>query len=360
MFPLKLMRCLRCSLVQLSATTPRDILYHDNYGFYSGVNERLQRELSDIVKDALGLCPTAQSWLDIGCNDGTLLSFVPDHIRTYGVDPVSKFRKLALRHANQVLTGYFNAKMVGDHKFDIITSIAMFYDLDDPNVFVDDVKHALADDGVWVIQQNDLLSMMRANAIDNISHEHVTYWSVTSLCNLLDRHDLEVVDVSTSDLNGGCIRTAVRHKTGDADRSLQDWIDRESEWLTPERFREFRHSSMAVLNELHDLLREIAIGGLQMIDVYGASNRGATIWQAANVRRFIKCTVERNPDKVGRWFAPIRSRIISEEEMRHNPPDYLLIGPWWFKDMFIERESDYLDQGGALIIPLPNVEVITR
>jgi SAM-dependent methyltransferase len=363
-YRLELVRCVACNLVQLSETVPRDVLYTDGYGFYSGINDRTKSELEGIVQDALHRqAPQGERlrWLDIGCNDGTLLSFVPVKHYRVGVDPVAKFAALADRYADEVHVELFDPTTF-DEPFDVITSVAMFYDLDEPDEFVEDVRGALDDGGLWVVQQNDLESMIRTNAVDNISHEHLTYWSLWSFRELIRRHDMEVEDVTYSDLNGGCMRCFVRKRevTHAYNTSVRSWLEREQRagLDKSETYRRFNRRANDVLSELRDVIRIITLAEDQVF-IYGASNRGSTLWQAAGIESMIPYAVERNPDKVGLNFSSIGVPIISEDEMRERQPEYLLVGPWWFRDMFARREKDYLQAGGALIFPLPEVEVIT-
>lgn len=363
-YPLRLVRCVACGLVQLDTTTPRTELYHDGYGFYSGVNERTRAELETIVLDTLqrqAIVGDRLRWLDIGCNDGTLLSFVPERHWRAGIDPVPKLAALADQHADEIHVELFDPDLF-DTEFDVVTSIAMFYDLDDPDGFVEDVQTILSDNGLWVVQQNDLLSMMDANAIDNVSHEHLTYWSLTAFRDLVHRHGLEVQDVIESDLNGGCMRCFVRRRDYaiEPHRRVEQWLQRERAHGVDqsETYSDFAARSFQTLAELTNVIQSIVEAG-DRVFVYGASNRGSTLWQAAGIQNLITCAVERNPDKVGLRFSSVGCPIISEDEMRRNPPEYLLIGPWWFADMFVEREAEYLKSGGALIVPLPEVRVIT-
>lgn len=218
-WPLVLMLCQQCGLVQLRDTTPRALMYHDRYGFRSGVNEAIRNDLRAVVEDAMRRQPGAERWLDIACNDGTLLSFVPRRIHRVGVDPVATFEPESRQHADRVVVDFFDPQGFASGRpdqpyeaFDVITSISMFYDLDDPNGFVADVAKVLAPDGIWVIQQNYALTMFELGAVDNVCHEHITYWTLAALEDLLRRHGLEVNDVLLSDVNGGSFRTVVSRR----------------------------------------------------------------------------------------------------------------------------------------------------
>jgi SAM-dependent methyltransferase len=367
-WPLVLTLCGKCGLLQLRDTVPAELMYHDRYGFRSGVNEAIRDDLREIVDYALEARPGARRWLDIGCNDGTLLSFVPGRIHRVGVDPVATFAKESRRHADRVVVGFFHPRHFGPDgtgerppAFDVVTSISMFYDLDDPNAFVADVLEVLAADGVWVIQQNYALTMLRLGAVDNVCHEHVTYWSLAALEGLLDRHGLEVNDVRVTSVNGGCFRTLVSRRgtrpVSDSVRERRRLEDAEG-LHRPEVWREFAARARRAFGDLRRLIDEINAAG-ERCYIYGASTRGATIWQGAGLTvDDLPFAVERQAAKVGRRMAAVGVPIISERQARADRPEYMLVGPWFFRDVLVERERDYLEAGGRLIFPLPDLEIV--
>lgn len=375
--PLRLMLCTGCGLVQLSDFVPRDALYHERYGFKSGINEAVVEDLQSIAAWALHRSPLphepaaadrpphprGRRWLDIGSNDGTLLAAVPPGIWRAGVDPLGQFADEARTHADRIDVCYFYPELYDRGEFDIITSGAMFYDLEQPGEFARQVKQVLSDDGVWVIQQNYALHMLENNVIDNVIHEHLTYFTVDTLDRLLGYHGLEIFDVSYSGVKGGCIRTAVAPAgRRQVQPSVLNAIGREmlaqaDQALTWQRwgldvYRELRRT--------REELEKIAARG-ERCYVYGASSRGGTFLQiVGGGPDLLTCAVDRNPDKVGKIMSSTGLPIISEEQMRADPPEYLLIAPWFFRDVFINRETDFLDKGGAFIFALPHFEVFRR
>jgi SAM-dependent methyltransferase len=367
-WPLVLMLCQQCGLVQLRDTTPRALMYHDRYGFRSGINEAIRDDLRSVVDDAMQRQPGARRWLDVACNDGTLLSFVPRRIHRVGVDPVATFEPESRRHADRVVVDFFDPRQFvpggpdeSYEQFDVITSISMFYDLDEPNRFVADVAKVLAADGIWVIQQNYALTMFELGAVDNVCHEHITYWTLAALEHLLDRHDLEVNDVLLSDVNGGSFRTVVSRR-GTRPVSPTVAVQRQCETQLqldrPDAWGKFASRVRTAFDDLHRLIDEINAAG-QRCYIYGASTRGGTIWQAAGLTvNDLPFAVERQAAKIGRKIASIGVPIISEEQARADHPEYMLVAPWFFRNVFIERERDYLKAGGKLIFPLPDLEIV--
>lgn len=367
-YPLTLLLCGHCKLVQLKHTTPSAEMYHERYGFKSGVNDTLRADLKDVVASALHYRGNPRRWLDIASNDGTLLSFVPAPTYAVGIDPIKKLCDEAVQHGDLIVNAFFSAPLVTEYgeesqaeKFDVVTSISMFYDIDDPNKFVKEVASVMESNGVWVIQQNYLLSTLELGAIDNICHEHLEYYSLIALENLLGRHGLEVFHLTTSGVNGGSLRTFVARK---GDYEVDDTVrtQRIKEYnfgMSGVRvYKEFGRDAMSRIAGLRDLVNSLAKQE-KTVFIYGASTRGATIWQAAGFGpEQIECAVERNPDKVGKRFSAINIPIISEEHARAYKPDYILIGPWFVAREILEREADLLAGGTKAIIPLPTLRII--
>lgn len=366
--PLELVQCEKCSLVQLRHTLSRDLLYR-KYWYRSGTQEAMVKALQDVVHSTTtrGRCgSTRPIWVDIGANDGTLLKEVPTEYLRVGFEPATNLCK----EANQppsifVYNGFFKKEPVLKDfgKADKITAIAMFYDLDDPNKFCADVKEILAPNGVFVIQQNYLLTMLENNTYENISHEHLEYYSLRSLNSLLYRHDLEVFDVELNDVNGGSIRTYISHVGAYKKNPSVDYVLlQEQEKLTLNAIPEFAKRVEASRLALREFLVECA-AKQKTVYGYGASNRGNVILQycdqiGCHMRDLIVAIADRNPEKVGLKTAGTGIPICSEWQMRKARPDFLLVLPYHFIESFKIREANLLAQGTKLIQPLPSVKII--
>ncbi len=366
-YPLDVVFCDGCKLVQLRHTTPSSEMYHERYGFKSGVSDSIKADLKDLVRDALVHQPDPNNWLDIASNDGTLLSYVPAHVYRVGIDPIKKYCLEAEQHADSIVNDFFAPHYFYARskfgEFDIITSCSMFYDLDDPNKFVDGVRQVLARKGVWMIQQNYLLTTMQLNAIDNVCHEHLEYYSLLSLQALLERHGLQIIDCSTSMVNGGSIRTAVAFKdVYEVSESVGKQLAKELSYGMNDlsTYRGFGSGVMKKMGKLYEFVKAERAKGRQFV-ILAASTRGATIWQSAGLGpELIDYAVERNPEKVGKNFSAIGIPIKSEEYFRADQPDYAIIGPWFFETEIVWREAAYLKKGGQLIVPLPGFKVISN
>ena len=308
--------------------------------------------------------------IDIGSNDGTLLrQFKTSGLITVGFEP-SNFWKLGVEGTSRIINDYFNyetfKREFGNKKAKLITSIAMFYDLEDPNTFVEDVKKCLDEDGLWVIQMNYLGLMLENNTFDNICHEHLEYYSLLSLENLLNRHDMEPFDVELNDVNGGSFRIYVRHKGGkirgfpEAEERLKKLKDYEEKmgFGNNKAYDEFAKRIEKTKRDLMGFLSgEVKKG--KKIFIYGASTRGLVVLQYCGIdKKLIKAAVDKNPDKWGKYIVGTGIPIMSVEEYRQEKPDYLFVLPYHFIEEIKDQEKDFLEKGGKMIVAIPKFRII--
>lgn len=373
-FPLAVVRCAGeggCGLVQLEHTVAPGILY-DHYGYRSGTNEIMRANLAGIARAVEELVSPGpdEIVLDIGCNDGTLLSsYSSQGIRRVGIDPSDAVKAIDASDTT-VLNDFFSARLFyeqfPDERAKIVTSIAMFYDLDHPQEFVAEVAGILADDGVWVIELSYLPSMLEVTAFDTICHEHLEYYSLKPIEWMLEREGLAVHKAEVNDVNGGSIRLFIRKQDiplpSGAERDL-DAMRRAEEALgldSDAPYEAFRQACFRVKEQLRRLI-EGAVQKDQTVYAYGASTKGNTLLQFCELDRgLIKKAADRNPDKWGTETVGTHIPIVSEEQARSESPDIFLVLPWHFFEGFIKRESAFLEKGGTFIVPLPETKVVDR
>ncbi|HEX9504141.1 MAG TPA: class I SAM-dependent methyltransferase [Patescibacteria group bacterium] len=360
-YPLDMVMCSTCTLVQLKESTPQKELYTENYGYKSGINDTIKANLKEIALRAMKytILQSDDIVLDIGANDGTLLKFYPYWLTKVACEPIKKLANECRKTVNHVINDFWSLeawqKEMGNKKAKIITVISCFYDLEDPHKFVHDLTEALTEDGVIIIQQNYLGSMLEQNAFDNIVHEHIEYYSLKSLEYLLDQHDLEIVDVELNDINGGSFRTYIkfinpveRLRRWEKKARLDNWG---TYLLFKFRVQNIKLKAVTFINE------QIKKG--KKIYLYGASTRSGSMLQYMGLdNKQIVAAVERNPEKWGKIMASIGIPIISEEQARKDGADFMIIGPWFFLKEFLEREKDYLIAGGKFIVFLPEFKII--
>ena len=240
-----------------------------------------------------------------------------------------------------------------DQKFKIVTSIAMFYDLPDPIQFATDIYNVLDDEGIWSFEQSYALAMVEKNSLDTICHEHLEYYNIKNILDILNASNLKCIDLSFNDCNGGSMRFKVAKKESKfIELDLKFLIDNEKHLHSKEAYINWFINCEQEIMKTKEFIETCKSSGSK-IYIYGASTKGNTLLQYANLdSSLLDYAVERNPDKLNRYTPGTNIPIILEEEMRRSPPKYMLVLPWHFKDEIIKRESEYLENGGTLIFRL--------
>lgn len=369
--PLSLVRCTGCGLVQLEQSVQTSELYGQGYGYRSDINETMRGHLSSIaeaVETRVDL-KAGDVVLDIGCNDGTLLkSYRTPGLRRLGIDPIADIFRQSYPDDIRVLTAFFEPntfeRLNPNGQAKAITSIAMFYDLEDPSSFVAEIKRILDPMGIWVLEQSYLPAMLDQNGFDTICHEHLEYYDLRLIERLAEEHDLKVIDVSLNDINGGSFQISVCHAgalytPNTAALSALRNSERDYQLDTDAPYADFRTRIAALSSQLVSFITSEAAAGKQIF-VYGASTKGNVLLQYFGLdHSLLRGCADRNPRKWGCRTPGTNIPIVSEEEAR-NVADHFLVLPWHFEKEFIARERDFIDRGGSLIFPLPNLKIVRR
>lgn len=374
--PLELVKCNdsgnahHCGLVQLRHSYDHLEMYGNNYGYRSGLNKSMVSHLRKKVEKIQSFVELEQGDLiiDIGSNDSTLLkAYQLDGLLLVGVDPAGeKFRKYYPGHVH-LIPDFFSEAVVkknfGRKKAKVVTSIAMFYDLESPVDFAKQIEAILADDGIWIFEQSYLPMMLEMNAYDTVCHEHLEYYSLKQIKWIMEKAGLKIIDVEFNKVNGGSFSVIVA-KTGsfyaENEKLVEDILSKESglRALTP-----YEKFGNRVLNSRDELAMffQGARRERKTVFGYGASTKGNVILQFCHITDGdMPFIAEVNSDKFGCYTPQTHIPIISEEEAKKMNPDYFLVLPWHFKEHIIERESKYLASGGKLVFPLPYLEIIKR
>lgn len=368
--PLELVWCPDSALLQMRHSYEPSEMYGENYGYRSGLNQSMVQHLTDKVRYLERLQPLTSGnvVLDIGSNDCTTLkAYQTPALRRIGIDPTG--RKFAEYYPGDValVPDFFSASNYGSvekRPARIVTSIAMFYDLEAPVDFAREVASILATDGIWHFEQSYMPSMLRLNSYDTICHEHVEYYSLGAVKKILDAADLRLVDVVMNAVNGGSFAvTAARrsNKTLRPSSAVIDWLIEQEDRMglgTPRPFREFEERVFRHRDALTRLVRALVADG-KTIHGYGASTKGNVVLQFCGLTdKDIAAIAEVNADKFGCFTPGTGIPIISERESRAAKPDYYLVLPWHFKEGILRREKEFLAGGGKMIFPFPEIEIV--
>lgn len=363
---------------RLKEVAPPDSMW-GQYWYRSGINATMTKELGNVINEITSRIKYKENdiWLDIACNDGTLLKQIPKEFIKLGIDPCDdSFYKEASQYGT-IVQDYFNYDAYqktgyGDKKCKVITTIAMFYDLDDANPFIEDINKILDDNGIWVIQLSYTPLMLQQLAFDNICHEHIYYHSLNSIKNLITPHNLKIVDASLNDVNGGSIRIYMQkniaQESSFATGPLRDVCNFRVQSLLRYENQECDISKPIVWEKFQSRIENLKIQTLNFIKQekakgkiicgYGASTKGNTLLQWFGLdHTLIDAIAERSPYKFGLKTIGTNIPILSEEEVRAMNPDYMLVLPWHFISEFIQREDEFLSKGGKFIIPCPKFEI---
>ena len=358
-----------CGLLQMEHSVPPEILYAA-YWYRSGTNSTMRNHLKGIVDSTLELLNKDKgNVLDIGCNDGTLFNFYPEGFNRFGCDPSDVAQEV--KNATVVQDIFPSAelfKAIGDKKMDVITSIAMFYDLENPVEFVRSIKKLLSPEGIWVFEMSYMPHMLELDSYDTICHEHLEFYSLAVLEKITAMGDMKIFKISFNDINGGSIRCYATHKENGSFYNKENYKlmneirqkEFDLELDTDKPYVAFQYRIGKVKKELHDLLVKFKKEG-KRVHIYGASTKGNTILQWCDINNMlVDYAAERNPDKYGAFTLGTNIPIISEAESRAMNPDYYLVLPWHFKEEFLEREKEALDKGTGFIFPIPTIDIYKK
>ena len=368
--PLELVWCPDSGLLQLKHSYEPSEMYGDNYGYRSGLNQSMVSHLTDKVAYLERLFPlkAGDVVVDIGSNDCTTLkAYQTKDIRRIGIDPTgNKFLQYYPKEVTLV-PNFFSAdayRSVESRPARIVSSIAMFYDLESPVAFAQQIESILADDGVWHFEQSYMPSMLRTNSYDTICHEHLEYYSLGIVKSILERAGLRLVDVMMNAINGGSFAvtaTKASNKSIKANQAVIDWLLEQENRMglnTPKPYRDFEERVFRHRDDLTRLIRSLNADGKKILG-YGASTKGNVLLQFCGLTAAdIPAIAEVNPEKYGCVTPGSHIPIVSEADAKAMKPDYFLVLPWHFKDGIVRREKEFLASGGKMIFPFPEIEII--
>jgi hypothetical protein len=369
--PLRLVKCVggedACGLLQMEHSYDLGEMYGENYGYRSGLNASMVTHLNNKVKRILELTELQSGDLviDIGSNDSTTLQAYPQNGSTLvGVDPTGiKFHSYYPAHI-QLIPDFFSAQLIQerfpDQKAKVVTSFSMFYDLEDPLGFMEQVYDVLADDGIWVFEQSYMPTMLDTNSYDTVCHEHLEFYALRQIKWMTDRVGFRIIDVEFNDINGGSFSVTVKKAGGETSTlpHIQTILDNEKA-RGLETLKPYLDFSNRVIQTKQALLNFIAEkkANHETVAVLGASTKGNVLLQYCELStQEVDFVGEVNPEKFGAYTPGTWIPIIPEEELLAKKPDYVIVLPWHFKKFFISNKKL---SGLKLVFPLPELEVVT-
>lgn len=374
--PLELIKCDNsakinaCGLLQLKNSAPLNEMYGASYGYYSSISPTMVSHLKEIVDHLVKFVnpDPGDIVLDIGCNDGTLLNLIEDKgmIRV-GIDPSSKKFISNFQKDIKVMFDFFSEetvrKIIGNNKCRIITSIAMFYDIENPVDFMRQIRSLLAPNGIWALELSYLPLMLKNLTYDQICHEHVSYFGLQQIKWMTDRTRLKILDVHFNNVNGGSFFIIVGRDDGSLisnDEKINEILDSEKPLHNIEPLMRFKNRILSHRDEVCNYLN-LAKEADKKIFGYGASTKGNIVLNYCNIGpEYLNAICDSNPEKHGLVTPGTRIPIISKEEMRQANPDYLFVLIWHFRHEVLKDEYAYIKDGGKMIFDLPRLHICDK
>ena len=360
--------CNKCSLVQLKDNFNLNYLYNKDYGYRTGINSTMRTHVKSVV-DKISKKVKLQSGdyvLDIASNDGTLLSYYKKSIKTFGIDPLVNKYRTDYKNINFKVSDFFSYKNIckvnKNIKFKAITALSVFYDIKNPKNFLKDIKKVLHKDGIFNLEFADLKLILENNMFDTICHEHLEYYSVTVIKNLLNKVGLRIFDHYYNDTNGGSSSYYICHDNAKFKTSKKITIilkdEKRIKINSPKTYKNFKERIDKIKNNLTNLLKKLKTQN-KIIHGYGASTKGNVLLQYFNIdNKFLDCISDRNPKKDNCYTPGTNIKILTEAKSRSLKPDYYLVLPWHFKKEILKREKNIRRNGTRFIFPLPKLKII--
>lgn len=367
-YPLELVFCGGCSLLQITETVPPEDLFRD-YRYFSSFSDTMvnhARSLADRLTTSLKLGPDSLA-AEIASNDGYLLKgYAARGIPVLGIEPARNVAKVAEENGVRTIVEFFGRELAErlaaeGQRADVLHANNVMAHVPDINGVVSGIATFLADDGVFVTESPHVVPMIDHVEFDTIYHEHLFYYSLTAQAALYRRHGLEIVDVEQLPIHGGSIRTYVKHASGAEPKPAVEALLREEEgWgvSSLSAYRGFAERVGRLKHDLTKLLVELRAQG-KRVAAYGAAAKGTTLLNYFGVdATLIDFVVDRSTHKQGRQVPGVRLPILPVEELARRAPEYCLLLTWNFADEILEQQKAYRDAGGTFILPIPEIKLV--
>jgi hypothetical protein len=361
--PLVMVLCEGCGLIQLLHSVNQDFLFGNTYGYRTGLNTEMKAHVEKLAIDLATFVNLSKgdSVLDIGSNDATFLNVLSGKsFNLVGIDPNANDMSAYYDKEIRRIPDFFSANLVQNQKFKLITSVAMFYDVENPVLFAKEIESILLDDGIWFFEQSYALTMFQNNSFDTICHEHLMYYTISVIEEILSQAEMKIVNIVKSNANGGSIGVYASKKSNPlaTEEIVQDLLAEEKSKL-PSAIANFKDNIAELKTAFANLINELISNGNRIWGI-GASTKGNTILSFLGILPGqIEAIADKNELKFGRVTPGTRIPIVSKDQLESQMPEYAVVLPWHFKNSICENESNYISKGGTLIFPLPKIELIS-
>ena len=364
-YSLDLYRCANCNLVQLNNTANIKMMYGKHYGYKTSVSKMMVSHLKEKVKRLKKnkFLKIKNNILDIGSNDASFLKLFGKKSNLYGIDPsAQKFQKEY--KGMKLIPNFFSKKNIVNYtkntniKFDLISSFAIFYDVEDPNSFCRDIEMLLNDNGIWICEFSYLPLMLKNLTFDQICHEHLMYYTFSVFEEILLNNKLKVIDIKLNEINGGSIEVIIAKSKSKmtSNNILIKKIKNDEKKITRKAYYNFSKRIKKIKEDLVSF-----VNNNYPIIGYGASTKGNIVLNYSKLNSYkINYICDASKQKFGKYTPGSNIKIISKEKMRTLRPKYILVLIWSFRSEVIKEELDYIKKGGNLIFHLPKFHIINK